>query len=274
MARLFHLSYVYDINGYDRSDFMDNYSLEELDKDVSVFSDAKDVLSNYPYDYDPTRRGRVCIVFEDLDEKAKQLKELREAPPEARARIQRDFSYVHIIPIMYNNQKIVSFDSCYAMLKRALHKNNILNKIIRNGVTKKGYILKTNKMYIFKNEEERDLIINEANYREAIDIFLKRLKNETEEEKYFVCRALMHICKLGLTIVKTRIGKLVVYEDAIARSKKGFTKTEEIEEFADDMDELYSRYDLDEIIKYSPDETRPIGSESEEKKNEKNHGWK
>ncbi len=266
MKRMFYLSYVYDINGYDRLNLENNPSLKELDEIVSEFNNANEVRNAYLREYNISKKGRICIVFEDLDEKKKQLDEYNKAPEWAKESIKNGFSYAHIIPIMYNDKKLLDFPSCLNILKSKLHKWEIQKTILFDAKTNKGLAFKRNKKYIFETEEELDYIDNLADYKMAFDLFLKRITKESPEDQYFYCRALMHICKLTLTTVKTRFGRIVVYDDNIAKRKKLLTTTEILEEEAKNMDDFYTYHDLDEVIKYSPNKNRPIGSEGKKRK--------
>ena len=261
MNRMFYLSLVFDINGYDRLDLVKNPSLKKLDEIVSNYHDANEVIEAYLSEYNINKKGRVCMIFEDLDEKKKQLDHYNGANEEDKERIKADFSYVHVIPVMYKGRKLLNFASCLPLLRNRLHNIKTQVAILYDIVEQNGEKKKFNKKYIFNDEQEIDLIDNEADFHGAVNHLLDRLKNEPADEQYFVCRTLMNICKLTVNEFKTRFGKLVVYEDAKERRNKKLTKTEILEEETKNMDDFYTYHDLDEVIKYSPDENRPIGSE-------------
>ena len=276
MEKMFYLSLVYDINGYDRLDLITNPSLKEIDDIISEFSSATEVKEAFLSDLNINKRGRICLLLEDLKEKEKQLNHYNCANEEDKERIKKDFSYVHMIPVKYKNTELLGNDSCLYMIKRKLKIPAVLYAILFNQVrdprTKKiiyvnpdnvynddGVLLKTNKKYLL-NEKELSYI-NDGLFKEARESFITRLNTTSDEELYFIYRALMSECKLFKRIINTKFGRLVVFDNDKHRRKRTLTQTEILEEESKNMDDFWTYHDLDEIIKYSKDENKPITSE-------------
>ena len=264
MARKFYLSIVYDANGYNRFDILNNDSLKELDNIISKFKNRKEIMEAYLNEYNiDKKKGRLCIVYEDTLEKKRQLDEYHSLPEDKKDIFKQEFTYAHIIPIMYKNRRLMNLDACILVLKNKLRKPEIIKSIMIDKEKQDGLYIRKNKQYLFETEEEQDLIKNMANYREAIDLFLKRITKANEEDKYFYCRSLIDICELSISTINTKVGKITVrdgnmkdftYQDIMTDSDRLVLDSE-------DMDNFYILHDLDEVIRNSSNSNRPIGSE-------------
>ena len=264
MPRKFYLSIVYDANGYDRLDLTSKDTLKELDELISEFSNRNDVIMAYLNEYNiDKKKGRVCIVYEDLDIKKKQIDRYSKLSEEDKERFKDSFTYAHIIPIMYNKRKLLGIKECISILKRSLYKKEIVDSIMCDKETNKGLKLKTNKRYLFETEEEQDYLYNLHDYHTAVALFLQRIAKEKPDNQYLYCRSLIDVCNLGLSIVKTRNGKIKIRDGNMEKNSKNMfelTKSEILEQESEDMESFYLYNDLDEVIKYSPDMNKPIGS--------------
>ena len=257
MARRFYLSIVYDANGYDRFDILSNNSLKELDLVVSNFNNRDEIMEAYLNEYNiDKKKGRICIVYEDMEVKRKELDEYNSVDNEYKERLKKEFTYAHIIPIMYKNRRLMNLDECLIILKRKLNNKKIIDSIMFDK-EKDGLLIKKNKRYIFETEEEKDLINILSSYHEAISHFLKRITKANEEDKYFYCRTLIDICELSISTVKTKIGNIKIRDGNIHL----LSDSDKLEIEANDMDSFYINHDLDEVIRLSLDSNRPIGSE-------------
>ena len=265
MNRMFYLSIVYDTYGYDRLDLAKRERLQELDEIVSNFRNKDEVLEAYltEYDIDKTK-GKLCIVYEDLDKKKKELRAYNLTGPEYKKQINSNLTYAHIIPIMYKNEKLMNMDDCLSKLKLELSKKSIRDSIfLDRNVTRKDkqQIIETNKKYLFETENEQEILRNTANDSEVVKTFLSRIKYASEDTKYFYYRSLMRICKLSIkekkkvTNLKINAKELKNYLD-----KSELTESEKLEEEANDMESFYLNHDLDEVILNSPNSKEPIGS--------------
>ena len=91
---------------------------------------------------------------------------------------------------------------------------------------------------------------------------------EDPDTQYFYFRSLIDVCKLGISVVKTRNGNINIRDGNVGkhnRNKYELTMSEKLEIETKDMDEFYLHHDLDDVIKYSPNIYRPIGSERKKK---------
>ena len=267
MARRFYLSIVYDANGYDRFDILSNNSLKELDLIVSNFNNRDEIMEAYLSEYNiDKKKGRLCILYEDTIIKRRELDEYNSVDKEYKERLKKEFSYAHIIPIMYKNRRLMNLDECLIILKRKLHNKKIIDSIMYDKV-KNGLLIKKNKKYIFETEEEKDLINNLCDYHEAISHFLKRINKASEEDIYFYCRTLLDICELSISTVKTKVGNINIRDGNLRKLKNidFLSESDKLEIDANDMDSFYIKHDLDEVIRLSPDSKRPIGSERKKK---------
>ena len=274
MARMFYLSIVYDANGYDRYDIISKKTLRELDKIIANYSNRNEIIDNYLGEYNIDKsRGKVCIIYEDLELKKKELSFYDSVSDSMhKERLKKDFSYAHIIPILYNKRRLLDLNACLLILERKLEVHDVIDSIMLNHVSKKGEVIKTNKRYLFETEEEQDLINNECKYKEAISCFLKRLKNESPDELYFYCRALIDTCELGIKIIRTNRGTIESRDFNMKKLKNSnilnddlLTDSERLITDARDMESFYLYHDLDEVIRQSKDANRPIGSEGRKK---------
>ena len=267
MARRFYLSIVYDVNGYDRQDLTSRDSLKELDEIVSNYRDRNEVIAAYNGEYNTDKKkGRVCIVYEDTEVKEREIKLY--GPPENYPKEERDklFTYAHLIPVMYSDRRLMNLEACILKLKHQLFIPEVIEAIMLNLKTKKGQIIRINKKYIFETGYEKDLIERFADRKEALGAFYQRLKKASPEEQYFYCRVLMDICDLSIKKEK-KVKNLKVKRKIKDIDKEyALTPTEQLERETIDMDEFYLHHDLDEVVRLSPNENRPIGSERKKKK--------
>ena len=262
MARRFYLSLVYDINGYDRLDLTSKKSLKELDEIVSNFNDRNEVIEAYLGEYNiDKKKGRVCIIYEDTEVKKKELEEYDLVDDKRKEEVKNNFSYAHVIPIMYKNKRLMNIEACIMSLKHQLHQEEMIKVIMHDKKTKDGYIIKRNKRYLFETEEEKDYLYNLYDYHTAVSLFLKRIKKSNPDDQYFYCRSLMDVCNLSIG-VKKKVTNLYINEKNIKKLKKfEISEIDILEEESNDMDSFYTYHDLDEVIRLSPDSNRPIGSE-------------
>lgn len=238
MEGRFCLAYVYDVEGYNRQDLVYYTSLEELDEYMKKFRDAEEVYDEY--DFEANGRGRLCIVYENLKVKREEIsaynRKIDEGDYEHAERLKNSFSYVHIIPVMYGNEILLSIPECYEILRHKLYVPKIMESIFLDTKPEEakpkqyeqqemelpddlyyGYktinssahnrpkdIIHTNKKYIFEHEQEKDLIENESDFRGAIRCFLERFLKEDPSTQYFYCRTLMRICDLSKNISNTK----------------------------------------------------------------------
>lgn len=238
MERRFYLAYVYDAEGYNRHDFVYYASLKDLDSYMGKFSNAEEVYDEF--DFEENGRGKLHIVYEDIKVKREEISAynnaLKNGDYEHAERLMNEFSYAHIIPIMYGNEFLFSIEECYKLLRSKLNIPGIMKAIFFDTETEEskpkpyeqlemtlpddlyyGYrtinpgayskpkeVIHTNKRYIFEGEQEKDLIDTESDFRGAIDCFLKRFPKEEEEDQYFYCRTLVRICELAFNIGKTK----------------------------------------------------------------------
>ncbi len=262
--RRFYLSIVYDANGYDRLDLENKDSLMELDNLISKYKNRNEVFDKYLSEYNiDKKKGKVCIIYEDLDIKNKQRDRFNKLSEEDKERFKNSFTYAHIIPIMYNKRKLLSIKECINILKKSLYKREIHDSIMHDKETKDGQKLKTNKRYLFETEEEQDYLYNLRDYHTAVALFLRRIAKEKPENQYLYCRSLIDVCNLGLSLVKTRKGKIKIRDGNLEKNSKNtfeLTKSEILEQESEDMESFYLYNDLDDVIKYSPNMNRPIGS--------------
>lgn len=279
---MFYLSIVFDYDGYDRLDLMEDNRLAAIDNFLLDHKNNRDIIDYFLSNMKVSnKKGKICIIYEDLDQKRKQLRDYNDAKAEDKEKIKSKFSYAHIIPKIPNSKRLLNKDVCISLLNARLRDDNIIRRIMDNKIIKqkgKEIHLKSNKKYIFENEEEKDFL-SEYNYdeKEAIERFLARLPRTNPETLYFYFRSLMDICEL--TISKKAVANLSVREKKIVHFFKkrdilSSTSEEDLIEDSKDMESFYTYHDLDEVIRLSPDSNRPIGSESEETKNEKNNGRK
>lgn len=268
MARKFYLSFVYDLNGYDRFDILSSNSLKEIDNILANFKNRNEVLDKYFKDYNIDRKkGKVCIVYEDTDIKKREIKAHGLPEDHSKEDIERLYTYSHIIPVMYQNEKLMSIDSCLYILKYKLFDPEVIKAITQDLITNNKQVISINKKYIFEIDEEADLVNNESKYREALDLFYKRLKKSNIDDQYFYCRTLVNICGLSYKI-KKKVSNLKVNKDKLDKILKTaeLTETEKLEQDANDMETFYLKHDLDDVINLSPDKDRPIGSVGKGKK--------
>lgn len=281
MTRKFYLSMVYDAYGYDRIDLVSSDSLKKLDQIISQFSNRNEVVEKYLGEYNiDKKKGKVCLIYEDVDTKRREIR-IYGIPEKYSPRERGEkYSYAHIIPIMYKNRRLMKIEACLLKLKRLLRDCDIIDSIMLDNYSEDKRRIKTNNKYLFETEEEKDYIDTESNYKAAINLFLKRIDNENEDDQYFYCRSLIDICKLGVTIIKTKKSTIDVYDGMPKRTWicnreiPELTESEKLELETHDMDEFYLHHDLDEVIRLSPNDKRPIGSEGRKEQNEKNNGWK
>lgn len=273
MDRMFYLSIVYDANGYDRFDLTKRKRLQDLDEIVSNFRNKEEVYEAYLNGYNIDKKeGKLCIVYEDLETKRKELKEYNQTGLEIKDQISDKLTYAHIIPIMYKNKRLMNNEACLIALRHHLHNPVIVESIMQDKIVdvngKKRRISK-NKRYLFETENEQDLLYKYKKTKETIEEFLSRIKRAHPDTQYFYFRSLMDICNLSVN-TKT-VNNLSINDKAIIKSLKGkkideTDKQEELEEDSKDMENFYLYHDLDEVIKFSPDSNRPIGSEGRKKR--------
>ena len=275
MARMFYLSLVYDANGYRRYDMLKRESLKELDSIISQFKNREEVLKAYFPNYEKGKqKGKVCIIYEDLDLKMKQLEEARGLSDEMQEKLKKNYDFAHIIPILYKNRRMIDINSCIYNLKARKNRWKTITAIMFNVVNDNGDVVaKTNKRYIFELGEEKRLIEEEHNYREALNWFIKRVEKSSYDDQYFYFRTLIDILHLSVRTIQTKIGKVEVCEENMKDSlitkweleremkyRDIMNEKDQLEEDAKDMESFYIIHDLDEVIKLSPNEKRPIGS--------------
>lgn len=268
MAKRFYLSFVYDVNGYDRYDMVSSDSLEKLDEVVSDFNNRNEVLDAYMNEFNIDRKkGKVCIIFEDLDIKKKEIKEYGEPSTHTKEEINKLYSYAHLIPIMYKNERLMNIDACLINIKHKLFNPKVIEAITEDLITKDKKRISINKKYIFETEEEKHLVDIDSDYKEALDIFYRRLKKSSPEEQYFYCRCLMDLCGLRVK-EKKKVTNLRINKKKLEKIIKDseLTPSEMLERETEDMDEFYLHHDLDEVILLSPNSNRPIGSEGKKRK--------
>ena len=263
MARKFYLSFVNDLNGYDRYDMVSKDSLQELDEIVSNFKNRNEVIAAYLNEYNiDEKRGKVCIVYEDTLIKEKELKSYGYPSEHSKKDIDRLYTYAHTIPIMYSDKRLMKLDTCLQVLKYKLFNPNVIIAITQDLISKKRQIISINKKYIFETEEEKDLVNNESKYKEALELFYKRLNKSSLEDKYFYCRVLAKICNLFIK-EKKKVTNLKINNQKLKSIQKNIqlTESEQLEIESEDMDSFYINHDLDEVIRLSPNSNKPIGSE-------------
>lgn len=273
MNRMFYLSIVYDADGYDRLDLTKRARLQDLDDLMSEFNNKEEVLQTYLTEYNIDKKdGRLCIVYEDLDVKKKEMDEYGLTGLEYKDQIDKRLTYAHIIPILYKNDRLLNTETCFIEARKKLRDSDIVKSIMQNKkVTRNGkdYYIKTNKRYIFETENEQDILYNEQNTKLAIEEFLVRLKRSNPDDQYFYFRVLMDIC--GLRKSSKKISNLSVNEKNLLKAIKS-KKIDEIEEVAilekesEDMESFYLTHDLDDVTRLSYDSNRPIGSVGRKKK--------
>ena len=275
MARMFYLSLVYDASGYRRYDMLKYESLKELDDIISQFKDREEVLKTYFPNYEKGKqKGKVCIVYEDLDLKKKQLEEASGINKERQEDLEKNYDFAHIIPILYKNKRMIDIKSCIYNLKARKNNWKTISAIMFNTVDEKGNIIaKTNKRFIFELGEEKRLIEEKQDYREAINWFIKRVEKASYDDQYFYFRALMYILNLSISTIETKVGKIEVREESIKdllideweierkmRYRDIMSDQDRLMEDSQDMETFYLKHDLDEVIKISQNAKKPIGS--------------
>lgn len=275
MARMFYLSLVYDASGYRRYDMLKYESLKELDDIISQFKDREEVLKTYFPNYEKGKqKGKVCIVYEDLDLKKKQLEEASGINKERQEDLEKNYDFAHIIPILYKNKRMIDIKSCIYNLKARKNNWKTISAIMFNTVDEKGDIIaKTNKRFIFELGEEKRLIEEKQDYREAINWFIKRVEKASYDDQYFYFRALMYILNLSISTIETKVGKIEVREESIKdllideweierkmRYRDIMSDCDRLIEDSQDMETFYLKHDLDEVIKISQNAKKPIGS--------------
>jgi len=262
MTKMFYLSIVYNNNLYNRYDILKDSSLQKLDSIIGEYQNREEIIKKYLSDYNQSiTRGKICVIYEDLDLKKKELSEDRS---------NNNFTYAHIIPIMYKNKRLMNIEECLIILKHKLHQRDIIESIMLDRFSRDGKRINVNKRYLFETEEEKDYLYKLCDYQTAMSLFLKRLKKMNDDDKYFYCRLLMNICNLSISTLKIQKGKIQIHDDNIKKYSQtvnsALTKEENIENDVIDMESFYTKYDLDEVIKHSPDNNKPIGSVGKGKK--------
>ena len=275
MARMFYLSLVYDASGYRRYDMLKYESLKELDDIISQFKDREEVLKTYFPNYEKGKqKGKVCIVYEDLELKKKQLEEASGISKERQEDLEMNYDFAHIIPILYKNKRMIDIKSCIYNLKARKNNWKTISAIMFNTVDEKGDVIaKTNKRFIFELGEEKRLIEEKQDYREAINWFIKRVEKASYDDQYFYFRALMYILNLSISTIETKVGKIEVREESIKdllideweierkmRYRDIMSDRDRLIEDSQDMETFYLKHDLDEVIKISQNAKKPIGS--------------
>ena len=266
MARKFYLSLVYDADGYDRYDITSKSRLQDIDLLMSNFNNRDEVVEAYLGEYNiDKKKGKLCIIYEDTDVKKKEIEMYGLPESHSKEEIDKLYTYAHIIPVLYKNERLMNIDTCLLILKEKLPKKEIRDSVMINHRTKDGKYLKTNKRYLFETEEEQDYITRLSDYDSAIYLFLKRIKKASDDDKYFYCRSLMKMCGLK---IKKKVANLKINKKKLDKmiSNYELTESEKLERETIDMDEFYLHHDLDEVIKLSPDSNRPIGSEGKKKR--------
>ena len=268
MARKFYLSLVYDADGYNRFDLASKSRLQEMDLLMSNFKNREEVVEAYLSEYNiDKKKGKLCIIYEDTDVKKREMSVY--GPPEnhPKEEIANLYSYAHIIPVLYKDERLMNIDACLLTIKEKLHNHEIRDSIMINHRSKDGKYFKTNKRYLFETEEEQDYISRLNDYDNAIYLFLRRIKKASEDDKYFYCRSLMKICGLKIKekkkVTNIKINKKKLNEII---SSYELTESEKLERETINMDEFYLHHDLDEVIKLSPNSNRPIGSEGKKRR--------
>ena len=269
MDRMFYLSIVYDMYGYNRLDLTKRKRLQDLDEILSEFNNKQEVLEAYLSDRNIDRKkGRLCIVYEDLELKQKELKDHNISGLITDKETSDKLSYAHIIPIMYKNERLMNSEACLLTLKHKLRDKDIRDSIFINRKEKRNgqeIVIKTNKRYLFESDNEKS-ILNDADYKSVVENFLVRLKNMKPESQYFYFRSLMDICGLRVK-EKQKVTNLHINKNVLKKGLSSFelTKEEKLELESNDMDSFYIYHDLDEVVNLSPNKNRPIGSERKKK---------
>lgn len=261
MKGKFYLSYVYDGEGYIRHDFTYFNSLMELDSYTTKFNGPSDIFDEF--DFEPNGHGKVHIIFEDIEKKKEQLMKYSEASEEEKEEVNRMFSYAHIIPILYANERLANFEICLERIRARLNDPKTISGIFDN-VSNQNNHLRTNKRYIFQGQTEHRLLANRNDYPQLMYYFYKRLaKIENENTRYFYCRVLMGIYDLSIKLNKgfneRDLWPINLNYDP------DFEERTQIEEASGDMESFYAVHDLDRVIKLSLDSSKPIGSEGKGK---------
>lgn len=266
MAKMFYLSFVYDLNGYDRYDMLSSNSLKDLDDVIAKYKNRDEILNHYMKDYHfDKRRGKVCIIFEDTDIKKREINLY--GPPEAHTKkeINELYTYAHQIKVLYNDERLMNLEACLEKIKYKIFNKKVIDAIMLDIKTNDNKLISINKKFIFETENEKNLVEKDRDYDEAMACFWRRLKKESPDEQYFYCRVLVDICGLSYP-VKKKVANLKVNTKKINEiSDLKLTTTEILENESNNMDDLYTYYDLDYVIKHSPDSNRPIGSEGKKK---------
>ena len=274
MNRMFYLSIVYDINGYNRLDLEKRARLQELDELIAQYKNNDEIKEHYPLV--KKNKGRLCIIYEDLDEKKRELDEYRGVDESRKKELREKFSYAHTIPIIPSNERLLTLETCILLLNIRMRDHGMIDRIMGKVKTDKNKpAMKLNdnvhrdKKYIFESDDEKYSLNTLSDEYDAVDRFLERIKHVDEDTLYFYARTLMVM--RGLTTKKKVVTHLTLNEKELLRLIKkrsiyDSTIEEDLEEESKNMDDFYIRHDLDEVIKYSPNSNRPIGSEGRKKK--------
>ena len=153
------------------------------------------------------------------------------------------------VPIIYgNDERLISNYQCLKKIKEKLKDDKVLKKIY----AEKRYLLSLN---------ERDTLNaylslhNELNKERFIDYFTRRIKDFTEEKKYFFFRCLMNLCSLNKLELNTKKGKVTLGSDIPLNTsieKNNNHKEIKLESKIDDdfFNELIDSEDYENLNKY------------------------
>ena len=272
MDRMFYLSIVYDANGYDRFDLVKKERLQDIDDIIADFPNRSDIRNKYISQYNINKKmGRLCIIYEDLETKRKELREYHQTGFEYKNEISDKLTYAHIIPIIEKNKRLKNFDTCLMELNHKLRDKDIQKRMLSDRIVErngKKLLIKSNKAYLLETENEKNLLYKDGRVSEAMEEFISRMKRANPDTKYFIFRSLMDVCELSIN--KKNVSNLTINEKNMIKSLKNkkideVDETTILEEESKNMEEFYTYHDLDEVIKFSPDSNRPIGSEGRKK---------